>query len=69
MRTRASSETFEKVFAKVYQRQDDLNDSDILAFSATGSGGADGDDELAFGSGGAIMDALAQKNPSFKALE
>jgi len=67
LRTRASSETFEKVFAKVYQRQDDLNDSDILAFSATGSG-ADGDDELAFGSGGAIMDALAQKNPSFKAL-
>jgi hypothetical protein len=34
-----------------------------MAYSALGGAEAGGDDELAFGAGGAIMEALAQSNP------
>ena len=38
-------------------RGDDLNDSDIMAYSAKDAGADEGDDSI-FSSGGAIMDAL-----------
>ena len=34
-----------------------------MAYSAMGGADAGNDDELAFGAGGAIMEALAQSNP------
>lgn len=34
-----------------------------MAYSALGGTEGSGDDELAFGAGGAIMEALAQSNP------
>jgi len=34
-----------------------------MAYSALGGADASNDDELAFGAGGAIMEALAQSNP------
>ena len=52
------------MFAKVYQRNrgDDVDSNDIMAYSALNAD-AGGDDEPAFGAGGAIMEALAQSNP------
>jgi len=52
------------VFAKVFSRNrgDDVDTNDIMAYSAIGAD-AGGDDEPAFGAGGAIMEALAQSNP------
>jgi hypothetical protein len=41
---------------------DDLNDSDIMAYSAVNAGADEGDDSI-FSSGGAIMDALNIKDP------
>ena len=41
---------------------DDLNDSDIMAYSAVNAGADEGDDSI-FLSGGAIMDALNIKHP------
>jgi len=41
---------------------DDLNDSDIMAYSAVNAGAEDGEDSI-FSSGGAIMDALNKKDP------
>ena len=63
----SSSYTFNRVFSKVFQRSsDDASDTDILAFSSVNAGAAaEGDDESVFGSGGAIMDALVQKDPTF----
>jgi hypothetical protein len=51
------------VFAKVYQRNrgDDVDSNDIMAYSAMNAD-AGGDDEPAFGAGGAIMEALAQSD-------
>jgi len=56
------------VFAKVYQRNrgDDVDSNDIMAYSAMNAD-AGGDDEPAFGAGGAIMEALAQNNPEIMA--
>ena len=34
-----------------------------MAYSALGGADSNNDDELAFGAGGAIMEALAQSNP------
>ena len=34
-----------------------------MAYSAMGGADSNNDDELAFGAGGAIMEALAQSNP------
>ena len=34
-----------------------------MAYSAVGAGDSNDGDELAFGAGGAIMEALAQSNP------
>ena len=61
--------TFEQVFAKVYHksRGDDLDGTDIMAYSAMNASEAGSDDEPAFGAGGAIMEALAQSNPSLMA--
>ena len=42
---------------------DDLNDSDIMAYSAKDAGEDDKDDSI-FSSGGAIMDALNGSDPS-----
>ena len=42
---------------------DDLNDSDIMAYSAKDAGDDDKDDSI-FSSGGAIMDALNGSDPS-----
>ena len=52
------------MFAKVYHknRGDDVDSNDIMAYSALNAD-AGGDDEPAFGAGGAIMEALAQSNP------
>ena len=44
-------------------RLDDDDNNDIMAYSAMGDSNAGGDDELAFGAGGAIMEALAQSDP------
>ncbi len=44
-------------------RGDDLNDSDIMAYSAKDAGADEGDDSI-FSSGGAIMDALNKEEPS-----
>ena len=41
----------------------DVDDNDIMAYSALGGADANNDDELAFGAGGAIMEALAQSDP------
>ena len=60
----SNSVLFEQVFEKVYQKKEDLNDNDILAFSAVNAESPAGDDGLAFSSGGAIMDALVQKDPT-----
>lgn len=46
-------------------RKDDLVDTDVMAYSAIAAG-EDGDDSSAFGSGGAIMDALEESDPSLK---
>ena len=62
----SNSIAFERVFSKVFQKKDDLSDSDVLAFSALNGEGAASDDGVAFSSGGAIMDALVQKDPSLK---
>jgi len=35
----------------------------MLAYSALGGADANNDDDIAFGAGGAIMEALAQSNP------
>ena len=43
---------------------DDVDNTDILAFSAQQI--ADDEEPLAFASGGAIMDALAQADPGLK---
>ena len=64
----SNSIAFERVFSKVFQKKDDLSDSDVLAFSALNGEGAASDDGVAFSSGGAIMDALVQKDPSFNNL-
>lgn len=48
-------------YSMVQLSKDDLNDSDIMAYSAINADDEAGDDS-AFSSGGAIMDALAQKN-------
>lgn len=45
-------------------QQDDLGDTDIMAYSAINAGGDD--DDTVFSSGGAIMDALEQKAPGTK---
>ena len=45
-------------------QQDDLGDTDIMAYSAMNAGGDD--DDTVFSSGGAIMDALEQKAPGTK---
>jgi len=37
-----------------------------MTYSSNDSENGDADGELAFSSGGAIMDALAEKDPSFK---
>ena len=60
----SNSVLFEQVFSKVYSRKDDLTDNDILAFSAVNAESQKADDDLAFSSGGAIMDALVQKDPT-----
>ena len=44
--------------------QDDLGDTDIMAYSAMNAGGDD--EDTIFSSGGAIMDALEQKAPGIK---
>ena len=46
--------------------RDDLNDQDIMQYSAINSEGGDEVDAPAFSSGGAIMDALAESDPSIK---
>lgn len=57
--------TFETIFAKVFQknRGDDVDSNDIMAYSALGGADAGNDDESVFGAGGAIMEALAQSDP------
>lgn len=62
----SNSVLFEEVFSKVYSKKEDLNDNDILAFSAVNAESSSGNDDLAFSSGGAIMDALVQKDPSLE---
>ena len=51
-----SEELRDNTFLQV--KGDDLNDSDIMAYSAVNAGADEGDDSI-FSSGGAIMDALA----------
>jgi len=51
-----SEELRDNTFLQV--KGDDLNDSDIMAYSAKDAGADEGDDSI-FSSGGAIMDALA----------
>ena len=46
-------------------KKDDLDDSDIMAYSGINNEEGENDDSM-FSSGGAIMDALAQNDPSFK---
>jgi hypothetical protein len=46
------------------QQQDDLGDTDIMAYSAINAGGED--DDAIFSAGGAIMDALEQNQPGIK---
>ena len=60
------SSTFERVFSKVYSKSkgDDTTDSEIMAYSAIAAETPVADDEPAFGSGGAIMEALVQNNPN-----
>jgi len=41
-----------------------MNDQDIMQYSAINSEGGDDVDTPAFSSGGAIMDALAETDPS-----
>ncbi len=43
-----------------------MDSNDIMAYSALNAD-AGGDDEPAFGAGGAIMEALAQNNPEIMA--
>jgi len=45
-------------------RKDDLVDTDVMAYSAIAAG--EDDETAAFGSGGAIMDALEESDPSLK---
>ena len=63
-------DSFEQVFAKVYQRTrgDDVDSNDIMAYSAMGAE-AGADDEPAFGAGGAIMEALAQSDPEISLVK
>lgn len=46
-------------------KKDDLVDTDVMAYSAIAAG-EDGDGDGAFSSGGAIMDALEESDPSLK---
>ena len=48
-----------------FMQQDDLDGSDILAYSSLNANSNEEDDS-AFKSGGAIMAALEQQNPKFK---
>ena len=45
--------------------KEDLDSTDIMAYSATNADNADDESSL-FGEGGAIMDALQEANPSLK---
>ena len=49
-------------------RKEDLDSSDIMAYSAE-EGGQSGEDSSIFGSGGAISEALAESDPSLKEEE
>ena len=56
-----ADENEDNQYLQVYK--DDLNDSDIMAYSSINAASDEGEDETtSFESGGAIMDALAQKN-------
>lgn len=48
------------------QMREDLNDQDIMTYSNTNTEENAGEDGVAFGEGGAIMEALYKANPSLK---
>ena len=57
-----ADENEDNQYLQVYK--DDLNDSDIMAYSSINAASDEGEDETtSFESGGAIMDALAQSDP------
>ena len=49
-------------------QQDDMDGSDILAYSSLNANSNEEDDSV-FQSGGAIMAALEQQNPKFKHVQ
>ena len=64
MAARGSSRQRHRQQHRQLLQQDDLGDTDIMAYSAM-TAGAD-DETTVFSSGGAIMDALEQKAPVIK---